>query len=80
MRILVVAVLAAALVNSAAFAGEQNTPLAAGKPAGVKVAQLDITNTTVIATTAVILVTALVLGITQKGYATPTTATTATGQ
>jgi hypothetical protein len=74
MRVLISTALAATLVGSAAFGAETNAPLSPGKPAGTRAAQLDVTNTAVIATTAVILVTALVLGVTQKGY--PSSATT----
>jgi hypothetical protein len=75
MRMLISTALAAILLCSQAFGAETNVPLPAGKPAGVKAAQLDVTNTAVIATTAAILVTALVLGVTQKGYVSSATAT-----
>jgi hypothetical protein len=73
--------LAVTLFGSAAFGADIHGPLPAGKPAGIKAAQLDTTDMAVIATTAAILVTALVVGVTQHGYtygATATSNTTAT--
>jgi len=68
--------LAASLTGSAAFGAELGTPLPAGKPGGIKAAQLGIGDTAVIATTAAILVTAVALGVTQKSYTSPTTTST----
>jgi hypothetical protein len=75
MRTLLSAALAASLAWSAAFAGEHDAPLSAGKPAGVKAAQLDVGDMAVIATTAAILVAAVALGATQKSYTSTATAT-----
>jgi hypothetical protein len=63
-------------VGSVAFGADVHTPLSAGKPAGIKAAQLDVTDTVVVATTGAILVGAIVLGVTQKGYTSSATTTT----
>jgi hypothetical protein len=68
MRALLSAALAVMLSASAVFGADKDALLPAGKPAGVKAAQLDVADTAVIATTAAILVTAIVLGAPQKSY------------
>jgi hypothetical protein len=68
MRTLPAAALAAVFMGSPALGADNDFRLSPGKPAGVKAAQLDVTDKAIIATTAVILVTAVVLGATQKGY------------
>jgi hypothetical protein len=75
MRTLLSVALATSIAGSAAFAGEHDPPLPAGKPAGAKAAQLDVGDTAVIATTAAILVAAIALGATQKSYTSVATAT-----
>jgi hypothetical protein len=77
MRVILSAGLVATLLGSAALGASVDTPLPAGKPAGIKAAQLDVTDTAVIATTAAILVAAVVLGVTQKGYTSSATTTSA---
>ena len=70
--------LAVSLSGSAAFGADINGPLPAVKPAGTNAAQLDTTDMAVIATTAAILVTALVVGVTQHGYSYGATSTSNT--
>ena len=79
MRAILSAALAATLACSAAYGADANTPLPAGKPAGIKAAQLDTTNMVVIATTAAILVAAVALGVTQKDYSSSATSTSSSG-
>jgi hypothetical protein len=76
MRNLLSAALAVMLSGPAAFAADKEGPLPAGKPAGIKAAQLDATNTAVIAVTAAILITAVVLGATQKSHTSVSTTST----
>ena len=78
MRAVLSAMLAVTLFGSTALGADSNGPLPAGKPAGIKAAQLDTTDTAVIAVTAAILVTALVVGVTQHGYTYGATATSNT--
>ena len=76
MRACLSAVIAVMLSGSAAFGADKDGPLPAGKPAGIKAAQLDATNTAVIATTAAILIAAVVIGATQKSYTSVSTTST----
>jgi hypothetical protein len=76
MQTFLSAALAVMLSGPAAFGADRDAMLPAGKPAGIKAAQLDVTDTAVIATTAAILVTAVVLGATQKSYTSISTAST----
>lgn len=75
MRHAIPALLAIMLACPPAFGADDHAPLPPGKPAGTKAAELDVTNTVVIATTAAILVTAIVLGITQKDHTNNATST-----
>jgi hypothetical protein len=76
MRAFLSAVLVVMLSGPAAWAADKATLLPAGKPAGIKAAQLDATDTAVIATTAAILIAAVVLGATQKSYTSVSTTST----
>jgi hypothetical protein len=76
MRTFLSTVLAVMLSGPAAFGADKDGLLPAGKPAGIKAAQLDVTDTAVIATTAAILITAVVLGATQKSYTSISTTST----
>jgi len=76
MRAFLSAVLAVMLSGPTAFGADKDGLLPAGKPAGIKAAQLDATDTAVIATTAAILIAAIVIGATQKSYTSVSTAST----
>ncbi|HEY2007726.1 MAG TPA: hypothetical protein VGH23_01965 [Rhizomicrobium sp.] len=78
MRAFLLGPLAAMLIGSAALGADFQTPLPPGKPAGTKAAQLDVTNTTVIAVTGAILIAALVIGVTQKSFSSNNTTSSTT--
>ena len=78
MRILIVAVMSTALIANTAMGADKVGPLAAGKPAGVKQAELSTTVVVLSAIGAVIAVAAVVAASSNQNYnsATPSTATT----
>jgi hypothetical protein len=78
MRILIAAVMSTSLMASAAMGADRGGPLAAGKPAGVKQAELSTTVVVLSAIGAVIAVAAVVAASSNQNYnsATPSTATT----